>query len=113
MTTIELFKQGISKVRLTKRMILFAWAVNLLVAIILAFPLRNQLNSYIRNTVMEERLLERMNDKWFETYKFDYRQSEIAQLFNISIFGYAPFFQHLHGVLNGAVVQSVGSFSPT
>ena len=110
MTTFQYFKQGISKVRHTKRMILFAWAVNLLVALVLAFPLRNQLDSYIRNTVMEDTLLEKLNDKWYETYKFDYQNSEITRLFSISIFGYAPFFQHIHGVLNGAVVRSIGSF---
>ncbi len=110
MTTIELFKQGISRVRRTKRMVLFAWAVNLSVALILAFPLRNQLDSYLRNTVMEEQVLQKMNDNWWQTYKYDHRSSEIARIVNISIFGYAPFVFHTDGVLRGSVVRSVGTF---
>ena len=110
MTTIQLFKQGLSKVRHTKRMILFAWSVNLVVALILAFPLRNQLDTYIQNTVMEERLLEKYDEIWAGGYRFEYQNSEITRLFDVSLFGYAPFFQHLQGVMNGAVVRATGSF---
>ncbi|MBI3004788.1 MAG: hypothetical protein HYY49_05165 [Ignavibacteriales bacterium] len=110
MKTIDFFKYGISKVRRTKRMVFFAWTVNLLVALVLAFPLRNQLDAYIRNTVMEEKLVEKMKDEWLETYKYDYRHSEVSRVFNVSIFGSAPFFEHTHGLLNGAVVSNVGTF---
>jgi len=110
MTIIQLFKQGISKTRRTKRMILFAWAVNLLVALMLAFPLRNQLDSFLRNSMMEEKQLEMLDDTWLGTYRFEYQNSEIARLFDVSVLGSAPFYQHLQGILNGGIVRNTGSF---
>ncbi len=110
MTVIQHFKHGISKTRQTKRMILFAWFVNLSLALLLAFPFRNQWDTYVRNTDADERLVQGMDENWLGTYRFDFQNNEIMRLFDYSMFGYAPFFQHMQSVMNGAVVRSVGSF---
>lgn len=110
MTTIQHFKHGISKTRQTKRMILFAWFVNLSLALLLSFPFRNQWDTYVRNTNADERLMQAMDENWLGTYRFDFQNNEIMRLFDYSMFGYAPFFQHAQGILNGSVVRSVGSF---
>ncbi len=110
MTTIQHFKHGISKTRQTKRMILFAWFVNLSLALLLAFPFRNQWDTYVRNTNADERLMQAMDENWLGTYRFDFQNNEVMRLFDYSMFGYAPFFQHAQGILNGSVVRSVGSF---
>ncbi|MEK6565329.1 MAG: hypothetical protein AABZ41_01345 [Bacteroidota bacterium] len=110
MTFYQHFKHGISKTRQTKRMILFAWFVNLSLALLLAFPFRNQWDTYVRNTNADERLMQAMDENWLSTYRFDFQNNEVMRLFDYSMFGYAPFFQHAQGILNGSVVRSVGSF---
>jgi len=110
MTIIQNFKRGISKTRQTKRMILFAWFVNLSLALLLSFPFRNQWDTYVRNTNADERLMQAMDENWLGTYRFDFQNNEIMRAFDYSMFGYAPFFQHAQGILNGSVVRSVGSF---
>ncbi len=103
-------KQGFSKVNSSKRMVFFAWAVNVGLSLVLALLLITQLDSYISGTIREEQLLERMDANWYQTYQLDFQQSELAKLFDYSIFGYAPFLNHLEVTLNGTVVKNIGRF---
>ena len=55
MNILSSFKQGIAKVSRTKRMVFFAWFVNVVIAMPLALPVLSQLDGYLRNTVMDEK----------------------------------------------------------
>lgn len=103
-------KNGIAKVSGTKRMVAFVWFINVLFALTLALPLLTQLNGYLRTSTMDEKLLKQMDASWFETYQFDFEKSEIAKLMDYSIFGYAPFLNHLEAQLSGTFVKAIGGF---
>jgi len=110
MKIISTLKQGFGQTSRTKRMILFAWFVNVLFALVLALPLLNTLDNYLRGTVMEERLLQQMDPAWSRTFRYDFEKSELTQFVDYTIFGYAPFVNHLEMYLNGTFFKSIGSF---
>jgi hypothetical protein len=110
MKIISFLKQGFSQTYQTKRMILFAWFVNVLFALVLALPLLNTLDNYLRGTVMEERLLQQMDPAWLGTFRHDFEKSELTRFVDYTIFGYAPFVNHLEMYLDGTFVKSLGSF---
>jgi hypothetical protein len=110
MKIMSTLKQGFSQTSRTKRMILFAWFVNVLFALVLALPLLNTLDNYVRGTVMEERLLQQMDPAWAGTFQYDFEKSELTRFVDYTIFGYAPFLNHLEMYLNGTFVKSIGSF---
>lgn len=106
-------KQGFSKVNTTKRMVFFAWVVNVAMALVLALPLLSQLNAYIRETLREDELLREFNRNWanwYQTWQIDMQASEITRYVDYSILGYAPFLNHTEAVLGGTVVKAVGNF---
>lgn len=110
MKIISTLKQGFSQTSRTKRMILFAWFVNVLFALVLALPLLRTLDTYVRGTVMEERLLQQMDPAWAGTFRYDFQKSELTRFVDYTIFGYAPFLNHLQTYLDGTFVKSIGSF---
>jgi len=110
---VQSLKQGISNVNRTKRMVLFAWTLNVTVALVLALPLFSQLNDYLRNTVQGDEVAEKFSANWFQTWQIDEEGSELAPLVNFTIFGYAPFLNHAEAVLGGTIVKAVGRFFTT
>ncbi len=110
MTTVQAFTQGFSRVNHSKRLVFFVWFVNFALAMLLALPLRNQLESYIGPTVQEEQLLQKWDDNWYRTFRADFEKSQIARLFNYSVLGYAPFVTNLDGVLSGNAIRTIGGF---
>ncbi len=110
MTTIQAFQQGLANVNRSKRLVLFVWFVNFALAVLVALPLRNQLDSYIGPTVNEEALLQKWDQNWYWSYRTDFEKSQIAQLFNYSVLGDAPFVTNLDGVLSGSAVRSIAGF---
>jgi len=110
MKIIATLKQGLAETSRTKRMILFAWFVNVLFALVLALPLLNTLDNYLRGTVMEEKLLQQMDPAWSGTFRHDFEKSELTRFVDYTIFGYAPFVNHLEMYLDGTYIKSIGSF---
>lgn len=110
MNVMSSFKQGIAHVSQTKRMILFAWFVNVAFAMVLALPGLNQLDGYLRNTVMDEKLLKGMDPAWAETFRADMEKSELVHTVDYTVFGYAPFLGHLEMQMNGTFIQTLGTF---
>jgi hypothetical protein len=104
------FKQGLAQVSRTKRMIFFAWFINVLFAMVLALPFLKQLDSYLRDTVMDEKILERVDPAWVENYRADMEKSEFVRSLDYTMFGYAPFLNHLELQMNGAFVKTLGGF---
>jgi len=104
------FALGIRKVNRTKRMIVFAWLLNVLLALVVAAPMLGLLNEAIAPTVMEERLLEQLDLNWIETFRADRPNNPIAQMLLPSRLGAPPFYEHLDQVINGATVTSIGRF---
>lgn len=107
---LQSLKQGFAKVNRTKRMVLFAWVVNVAMALVLALPLFNQLNTYIRSTLREDELLSGFSANWYQTWQIDMQASELTRYVDYSILGHAPFLNHAEAVLGGTVVKAVGKF---
>jgi hypothetical protein len=110
MNIISVLRHGFSRVSQTKRMVLFAWFVNVVIALPLVLPVLSQLDGYLRNTVMDEKILPRMDAAWADTYRADMDGSEFLQGIDYSIFGYAPFMSHLDMQMNGTFIKTLGNF---
>ncbi len=110
MNIISTFKDGITQVSRTKRMILFAWFINVLFALVLALPALKQLDGYLRDTVMDEHILNQMDPAWAESYRADMEKSELSRVVDNTIYGYAPFFNHLEMQMNGTFIRTLGDF---
>jgi hypothetical protein len=110
MNIISTLKQGVEQVSRTKRMVLFAWFVNVLFALVLALPVLKQLDGYLRNTVMDEQVLKQMDPAWAESYRADMDKSEFSRALDNTIYGYAPFVNHLEMQMNGTFIKTLGDF---
>ena len=110
MKILSVFKVGIAQVSRTKRMVFFAWFVNILIAMPLALPALNQLDGYLRGTVMDEKILKRMDVAWASSFQADMEHCEFARSMDFTIFGYAPFVNHLEMQMNGTFVTTLGRF---
>jgi len=107
---LQTLKQGFSKVNRTKRMVFFAWMLNVTAALALTLPLFSQLNDYLRETVQAEALVDQFSANWYQTWQIDMEGSELTPYVNYTIFGYAPFLNHTEAVLGGTIVKAVGKF---
>jgi hypothetical protein len=110
MNILSAFKQGMTQVSRTKRMVFFAWVVNVIVAMPLALPVMNQLDGYLRNTVMDEKLLKHMDQTWADGYRADMEHSDYLRALDVSVLGYAPFLNHLEMQMNGTFIRTLGNF---
>jgi len=109
MTSLQALSMGLYRTSRSKRIILFAWFINVMLTLFVVLPMFNQLNTSIRETVKEEELVQHMDENWYRTFKFDTQNSEIAQLLDTSIFGAGPFLHHFDGMLQGKVVVAAGN----
>jgi hypothetical protein len=110
MNILSAFKQGIAQVSRTKRMVFFAWFVNVVITMPLALPALSQLDGYLRNSVMDEKVLQRMDAGWADSYRADMENSEFLRALDYSTFGYVPFVNHLDSQMNGAFIKTLGGF---
>jgi hypothetical protein len=110
MKIFSAFKHGFSRVSHTKRMVFFAWFVNVAITMPLALPVLSQLEGYLRTSVMDEKVLQRMDATWADSYRADMEKSEFLRALDYSIFGYAPFVNHLEMQMNGAFIKTLGGF---
>ena len=104
------FKQGLTLTRRTKRMIFFAWFVNVVLAMAIALPTMKQLDGYLRGTVMDEQILERMDAAWAGAFRADMEKSEYIRGLDWTIFQYAPFVSNLEMQMNGAFIKTLAEF---
>ena len=110
MNIVSSFKQGVKLAARTKRMILFAWFLNVLFAMVLALPAMKQLDGYLRNSVMDEKILQHLDPAWAETYRVDMEKSEYTRSLDYTIFGYAPFLNHLEMQMEGGFIKTLSGF---
>jgi hypothetical protein len=110
MSIFQSFRIGFQQVRQAKRMILFAWIVNVVLALTVTVPLLNLLDGYIRDTVHEEQLLEGLDSNWFETFRTDNSENPLVRSFDYSITGYAPFLIHYEALMGGTMIKAIGNF---
>lgn len=110
MRIFQALRIGIRQVNQTRRMIVFAWLVNVTLSLVVAVPFLLQVESAVRGTVLEERLLEQMDSNWFQSFRLDNQSNPLVQPFDYTIFGYAPFLVHYESVLSGTMVKNVGNF---
>lgn len=110
MSILQAFRIGFRQTWQAKRMVFFAWIVNLVLALTVALPIVNLLDEYIAGTVYEEKLLDGLDSNWFDTFRADHREHSLVRSFDYTITGYAPFFAHYEMFLSGAVLKAIGNF---
>jgi hypothetical protein len=110
MKIISSFLQGLKLTRRTKRMIFFAWFVNVLLAMAIALPAMKQLDGYLSGTVMDEKILERMDPAWAGAFRADMEKSEFIRSLDWTIYEYAPFLNHLEAQMSGAFIKTLANF---
>ena len=107
---ISALRQGVARVNQSKRMIFFAWLVNVTLTLTVALPLLSQLDTYVKGTVLEERIVQRIEPNWFQTFQRDQETNPLARFFDYSMFGIAPFLNHYEAYLGGDFVKNVARF---
>lgn len=110
MNILSSLKQGFRLASRTKRMILFAWFLNVLFAMVLALPTLKQLDAYLRESVMDEKVLKQLDPAWSESYRVDMEKSEYTRSLDYTIFDYAPFLNHLEMQMEGGFVRTLAGF---
>ncbi|MEX2116765.1 MAG: hypothetical protein WEB37_07755 [Bacteroidota bacterium] len=110
MRIFQALRIGIRQVNQTRRMVVFAWLVNVTLSLTIAVPFLSKVDSAVRGTIMEERLLEQMDSNWFQSFRLDNQSNAIVQPFDHTIFGYAPFLVHYESALAGTMIKNVGNF---
>ncbi len=110
MKTVRFMADGFSAVLRNKRLVIFAWLVNLAFGMVLAVPMMNLIGRSVADTQREELLLQRTDENWWQTFRYEQRDNEIVRMLDYSIFGAGPFMQFGDRLLSGGVVNSVGGF---
>jgi len=90
-------------------LVLFAWVVNISLALLVALPMFAILDSYIGGTLYEETLMQRMDDNWLQTFKEDHpgnRPQRICRCYrNTGSYG-LPHRQSASLVIHPPILQS-------
>jgi hypothetical protein len=110
MNIMSSFIQGVKLASRTKRMISFAWFLNVLFAMVLALPVLKQLDGYLRDSVQDEKILKQLDPAWSESYRVDTEKSEYTRSLDYTIFGYAPFLNHLEMQMEGGFIKTLAGF---
>lgn len=110
MNIMSSFSQGFKLTSRTKRMILFAWFLNVLFAMVLALPALKQLDGYLRTSVMDEKILQQMDPAWMDSYRVDMEKSEHSRALDYTVSGYAPFLNHLEMQMEGGFIRTLAGF---
>lgn len=110
MSILQAFRIGFRQAWQAKRMVFFAWIVNVVLAFTVALPIVNLLDEYIGSTVYEEKLLQGLDSNWFDTFRADHQEHSLVRSFDYTITGYAPFFAHYEMFLSGVVLKAIGNF---
>ncbi|MCU0411094.1 MAG: hypothetical protein MUF82_00980 [Bacteroidetes bacterium] len=107
---VSILRTGWMRVRDNLRLVALAWGINLAMALVVALPFLNELESYLAPTVRDEEILLRLDENWLATFHEDLRSSPYARLLDHSVLGAAPFIHHLDGMLSGRVISSIADF---
>lgn len=101
---------GFKRVVRTPRLVLFAWAVNILLGLMVALPMFAMLDAYIGDTLYEQTLMERMDQNWWLTFKEDHPDNPVVDLLEYSVMGASTFIDQLDKVLQGGIVVPAADF---
>jgi len=107
---VSILRTGWMRVRDNLRLVVLAWGINLAMALVVAVPFLNELESYLAPTARDEEILLRLDENWLTTFHEDLRSSPYARLLDQSTLGAAPFIHHLDGMLSGRVIASIADF---
>lgn len=110
MRIFQALRIGVQQVNQTRRMVLFAWLVNITLSLTIAVPFLLQVDTSVRGTILEERILEQTDANWFLSFRLDNQSNPIVQPFDHTIFGYAPFLVHYESAFAGNMIRNVGNF---
>ena len=101
MKIFEAFKKGVSNVNKSKKYVLFAYAVNFLIVLVIAGSMANTLKDSIGKSASSETLLEDFDEFWFLNYTA--LAKGLAKTFHPSVTGIGAVFNSLDTALKGGL----------
>jgi len=109
MGIFKALRTGIKRVNKNKKMWFFLLVVNILVALVLTFPLYSALKTSIGDSLMGERLTKGFDYRWYDEFKYKFRDSGFITLWSPTIVGSGTFFSNVESLGIGRFFQ----FGPT
>ncbi len=101
---------GIKRVNKNKRMWFFLLVVNILVALVLTFPLYSALKTSIGDSLMGERLTKGLDYRWYDEFLYKFQDSDFINYFRATrVVGSGAFFSNVDSLVTGRFFQ----FGPT
>ncbi|MDH5714741.1 MAG: hypothetical protein OEZ30_04175, partial [Candidatus Aminicenantes bacterium] len=102
-------RTGIKRVNKNKKMWFFLLVVNILVALVLTFPLYSALKTSIGDSLMGERLTKGFDYRWYDEFQYKFRDTGFITLWSPTIVGSGTFFSNVDSLVTGRFFQ----FGPT
>jgi len=109
MGIFKALRTGIKRVNKNKKMWFFLLAVNILVALVLTFPLYSALKTSIGDSLMGDRLTKGFDYRWYDEFRYKFRDSDFITYISPTLVGSGAFFSNVDSLVTGRFFQ----FSPT
>jgi len=100
---------GIKRVNKNKKMWFFLLVVNILVALVLTFPLYSVLKTSIGDSLMGERLIKGFDYRWYDDFQYRFQDSDFISYLSPTIVGSGAFFSNVDSLWMGRFLH----YSPT
>ncbi len=100
---------GIKQVNKNKKMWVFLLAINILVALVLTFPLYSALKTSIGDSLMGERLTKGFDYRWYDDFQYRFRDSDFITYLSPTMAGSGAFFRNVESLAMGQFLR----FSPS
>jgi hypothetical protein len=104
----SVFRVGWNRVAWNKRLIVVAWLVNLVFALIIAIPVSRQLEATLPPTADDEYVAGRIDETWLKMYRRSLQDEQTSRMLDYSILGGAPFVEHMNNLLSGRTYEAIG-----
>ena len=109
MGVFKALSTGIKRVNKNKKMWFFLLAINILVALVLTFPLYSAVKTSIGDSLMGERLTKGFDYRWYDDFRYRFRDSDFITYLSPTLVGSGAFFSNVDSLVMGRFFQ----FSPT
>ena len=109
MGIFKAFSTGIKRVNKNKKMWFFLLVVNILIALVLTFPLYSALKTSIGDSLMGERLTKGFDYRWYDDFRYRFQDSDFITYISPTIVGSGAFFSNVESLAMGRFLQ----YSPT
>ena len=103
MTIFSAIRDGLRRVGASRRLIVWLWLINFVVAIPLTMVMSNQIESAIGASLVHEKLRSSFDIDWYE--EFTNAANDLGKTFSPAVIGTGPFLDNLETWLNGSFLD--------